>query len=74
VRTEADPPVLGPPELEDIGGRAPLDFDEDAAILIAASAALETFALRETGERFARLCLLSGYLRGMAARPPKAHP
>jgi len=64
-------PAEGPPELEDIGGRAPLDFNSDVAILIAASKALLTFAEREAGqtaERYARLSLLAGYLMGMAAR------
>lgn len=58
------------PELADYGGAAPLPFEDDRAMLKAAAATLQTFALLEpeTAERRARLLLMSGFLRGLACR------
>lgn len=56
-------------EVEDLGGGKPLDFDDPSAVLESAAQALHTLALQHTaGERSDRLLILSGFLRGTAAR------
>lgn len=61
------------PELEDIGGALPLQFDDDRAMLRAAAEALATFGGREpNSDRHARLILMAGFLFGMSERAQPA--
>lgn len=59
------------PELADIGGAAPLNWDDDRAMLRSAAEALSTLAAPETGDRMCRLLLLAGYLVGLSCRVPR---
>jgi hypothetical protein len=62
------------PELADIGGAAPLEWDSHHKMLRAAAEALYTLAGREIGERHARLVLLSGWLFGISGPAPWPPP